>query len=180
MLLKEEVLLLNSTYEVLGTVTVEKAVGMMFRESNPITVLANMPGAYLHSAGGFVLEVPSVIRLQNRAPMKRRRRWKRKDIFARDFNRCRYCVKKFPTKKLTLDHVKPRAKGGLTRPDNLVTACKPCNQRKADMSLQEAGMRLWGDTVQPHNGEDYARTDYKHLKFYLGKRPEWRDYLLGV
>ena len=32
----------------------------------------------------------------------------------------------------TIDHVKPRSKGGTDDEDNLVVACFPCNQRKGD------------------------------------------------
>ena len=35
----------------------------------------------------------------------------------------------------TIDHVKPRSKGGNDEYSNLVVACFPCNQRKADNEL---------------------------------------------
>jgi 5-methylcytosine-specific restriction endonuclease McrA len=38
---------------------------------------------------------------------------------------------------LTLDHKVPKAQGGKDRMDNLVTACKRCNQDKADRTIEE-------------------------------------------
>jgi 5-methylcytosine-specific restriction endonuclease McrA len=43
-------------------------------------------------------------------------------------NHCVYCMK--PFKRLTMDHVVPLAKGGEHSPDNIVPACKPCNNSK--------------------------------------------------
>ena len=43
---------------------------------------------------------------------------------------CYYCGKKFPPKKLTLDHIVPLARGGKTTPGNVVPACLSCNKNK--------------------------------------------------
>ncbi len=43
---------------------------------------------------------------------------------------CRYCGKH--SKRITKDHVKPRAKGGCDEQRNIVWACETCNQSKAD------------------------------------------------
>jgi 5-methylcytosine-specific restriction endonuclease McrA len=58
-------------------------------------------------------------------------------IFARDGFRCRYCGYLGNTyetwRYLTVDHFKPRAKGGDFRAEeNLVTACMDCNIIKSD------------------------------------------------
>lgn len=46
-------------------------------------------------------------------------------------NVCQYCLNKYPTSDLTVDHVHPRSKGGTDSYDNRVLACRPCNSRKA-------------------------------------------------
>jgi 5-methylcytosine-specific restriction endonuclease McrA len=78
--------------------------------------------------------------IRRRRPVKRLRR----EIIERDHSTCRYCLKiiKDPT-KITIDHVYPWGRGGLTIPDNLVVACGRCNQRKGNRTLKEARMRLW-------------------------------------
>jgi len=43
---------------------------------------------------------------------------------------CHYCGKKFKAAALTMDHVVPLARGGLSTPGNLVPACHGCNRDK--------------------------------------------------
>lgn len=46
---------------------------------------------------------------------------------------CQYCGLKGDT----IDHIVPHSKGGKTKLDNLVCACKKCNQEKGDLCLGE-------------------------------------------
>lgn len=92
-------------------------------------------------APSFVLQVPEHIRLTSSNP---ERLWKvppvnRREVLRRDGHRCQYCGS---TKKLTLDHVQPKSRGGPHSWDNVVTACEPCNLKKSDRTPQEAGMVL--------------------------------------
>lgn len=43
---------------------------------------------------------------------------------------CHYCGQKFSPEELTMDHVIPIARGGTSSKNNLVTACKECNNAK--------------------------------------------------
>ena len=43
---------------------------------------------------------------------------------------CHYCERKFKPKDLTMDHLVPLARGGLSTKNNLVPACKECNAKK--------------------------------------------------
>jgi hypothetical protein len=59
-------------------------------------------------------------------------------LFSRDNYLCMYCGGKFTTDMLTRDHVLPRSRGGDDEWENVVTACKPCNARKDNMTIKEA------------------------------------------
>lgn len=59
----------------------------------------------------------------------------RKRILARDGDRCVECgAPNGGTREtaLTMDHIVPRSRGGLTTDENLQALCKPCNEAKAD------------------------------------------------
>lgn len=52
-------------------------------------------------------------------------------LLERDGNRCYYCELEFDNEnRPTIDHVRPRSKGGTNHPANLVLACSPCNNDK--------------------------------------------------
>jgi len=46
---------------------------------------------------------------------------------------CYYCGKKVVFKNITMDHLVPIARGGRSTKDNLVPACKACNNKKKSM-----------------------------------------------
>ncbi|WP_431189989.1 HNH endonuclease [Desulfurivibrio dismutans] len=50
---------------------------------------------------------------------------------------CHYCGGRFAPEELTMDHVVPLARGGLSRKNNLVPCCKTCNTDKKSRLLQE-------------------------------------------
>jgi len=56
---------------------------------------------------------------------------------------CHYCRRPMTNKQCTLDHVRPISLGGEDSPDNVVLACRCCNQQKAAMTLAE-----WADVLQ--------------------------------
>ncbi len=87
--------------------------------------------------------VPRVIRLvaYDKIP-KREVKFSRKNILARDGNRCQYCGKRLPVSQLSLDHVHPKSRGGKSSWTNVVTACNPCNTRKGGRLPAEAAMKL--------------------------------------
>ena len=66
----------------------------------------------------------------------------RRNLYARDANRCQYCGQRFPTKELTIDHIVPRMIGGEHSWQNLVCACVKCNARKGGRTPVQAKMRL--------------------------------------
>jgi len=74
-------------------------------------------------------------------------------LFRRDARLCLYCGQRFPTQLLSRDHVTPVAKGGLDHWNNVVTACKRCNNHKADQTPEESGMQLLAVPFTPTHAE---------------------------
>ena len=60
-----------------------------------------------------------------------RRQWRQsiKDAWN---NRCAYCGNPpIDDESLTIDHVRPKSRGGEDRTSNVIPACQPCNQQKS-------------------------------------------------
>ncbi len=70
----------------------------------------------------------------NRPPSHEWRRL-RELTFARDDYTCQYCG--IRGARLECDHIVPVARGGTHDPENLTTACFPCNRSKRDKLVEE-------------------------------------------
>jgi len=66
----------------------------------------------------------------------------RKNLFKRDKYTCMYCGVQPGPEELTIDHVFPKSRGGISSWENCVLACIECNKRKANRTPEEAGMKL--------------------------------------
>ena len=99
---------------------------------------------------GRVIKVPRVILLiaYDRVP-KRRIRFSRYNIFARDKNTCQYCGHKFPRSELNLDHVIPRSQGGTSTWENVVCSCHRCNRKKGGKTPDQARMKMIAHPRKP-------------------------------
>ena len=51
--------------------------------------------------------------------------------------KCAYCGCKLTIDNSTVDHIKPRIKGGTDAWENLLPACKHCNNLKTDLSIDD-------------------------------------------
>jgi len=74
---------------------------------------------------------------------------RKKNIFWRDKNTCQYCGNVFGINDLTVDHIIPKSRGGQNTWHNLTTCCAKCNQKKADRTPEEAGMKLLNKPHKP-------------------------------
>ena len=172
MALNGRVLLLNQTYEPLGTVGVARAVIMVWKST--VTVEEWDGDRVLHTTRDE-FPVPSVIRRRTYINVRRRREAsgaKRLRIYIRDKHRCQYCGEKKGPAELTLDHIFPRSRGGDNSPVNIVTACLACNNRKANRTPEEARMPL----LTPQSALR-VKLERVILCHYAEARPEWQKYL---
>ena len=124
-------------------------------------------------ASSLVMRVPSVIRLleYRRIPYQARA-LSRKNILIRDRHTCQFCGWVLPASELTLDHVIPRSQNGRSTWENLVACCHPCNNRKGDRAVEEAGMKLLRQP-RPFN----LHTNRHLLRLIGNSDAKWRKYL---
>lgn len=124
------------------------------------------------STVNFDIAVPRIVRLLFYAHLPRTTvRFNRRNIFARDANKCQYCGKKFPAGELSLDHVVPRSMGGASSWENLVCACTKCNSRKGGRIPEEANMKLIKTPQKP------KRSPTVHLHLSRKKYHSWKQFL---
>ncbi len=163
--MNEPVLVLNQNYEPLNISTVRRALVLM--DKGKAELLRDGRGAIQSVRQSF--PVPSVIRLISmvKRPVGQRR-LSRREVFERDQNTCQYCGA--ATREMTLDHIVPRVRGGSHSWENVVSACIPCNHRKAGQTLQEAHMRLLKPPRPPKPNPYYLFTRRR-------LQEEWRLFI---
>ena len=161
------VLVLNQNYEPLNICQVRRAIVLLYH--NKAEMLENGSG-FIQSVN-YTFPVPSVIRLARLIKRPRPQpKLTRTEVFHRDGYTCQYCGQ--ATRQLTLDHVIPRYQGGEHVWQNVVSACVPCNRRKASRTPDEAGMRLIRQPSPPHRRYSFLTSHY-HLQIGSG----WQKYL---
>jgi 5-methylcytosine-specific restriction endonuclease McrA len=119
----------------------------------------------------FEMRLPSVVALKTYVRPALYPAFTRFNVFLRDRFTCQYCGCK---QELTFDHLVPRSRGGLTRWENVVTACSPCNLTKGSFSPEQAGMRPTQYPYRPtvfelHRNGRLFPPNYLHHS--------WLDYL---
>lgn len=62
---------------------------------------------------------------------------KRAQVYAKYDGYCAYCGRKIAFKDMTIDHIKPKGKGGSSELSNLNPSCRLCNKTKATLSIEE-------------------------------------------
>ena len=118
------------------------------------------------------IAVPKVIRLLGYDKLPRNEvKLNRRNIFARDNNRCQYCGEKFPTSELSLDHIIPRSQGGGESWENLVCCCVKCNTRKGGRTPKQAVMPLIKRPIKPKTNP------VLHIRLGSGKYESWKAFL---
>jgi len=137
-------LVLNLDYTPITVCSVQRAFLLVFMKKAEI-IKANGTHSLRTVSANFPM--PSVIRLGRyvTAPYKSVV-LTRENVFKRDGFTCQYCGTQ---KDLTLDHLTPKARGGDTSWNNLVTACKKCNSFKGNFTPEEAGLQLSSKPYKP-------------------------------
>lgn len=146
-------LALNASYEPLTMVPVRRALRLVI--DGKAEIVEAESGRPVCSAS-LVMPRPVVIRLTRfiHVPRRFRRQVTNTFLFARDGYCCQYCGRSAtelrPRESLTRDHVVPLSRGGRNEWTNVVTACSPCNTRKANRLPLEIDMYPLNPPVEPH------------------------------
>ena len=163
----QKTLVVDSSFVARSIISTERAFVISYKGNAEI--IAEHPETFGVVNPNLEIYKPSIIRVFNyvkqhiqKVPLTR------ENIYRRDNFECAYCGCS-NVRTLTLDHVIPKSKGGKDSWDNLVTACRPCNSEKADLTLEEYGK----DIPEP------KRPHYLMLLKQMHHIPkEWETFLL--
>lgn len=172
-------LVLNADYRPLSYVPLslwswQDTVRAVFRDA--VTVLAEYDVSV--SSPSLSMQLPSVIVLKRYVGRTNRGTpcFTRRNLFLRDRFCCQYCNTQLPMNALTYDHVWPRARGGGTTWENVVTACSKCNLKKAARPLDAIhDMRLRTTPKEPTWPELHSKAKAFPPK---DMHAAWADYVL--
>ncbi|MBC7783227.1 MAG: HNH endonuclease [Burkholderiales bacterium] len=197
--LSANVLVLNKFYQAVRVVNVRRAFSLLAKdiaevvhiETDPVgqstwhnldltewTQLSHLKREFepaehdwIHTVR-FAMAVPKIIRLLGYDKLPRQDvKFNRRNIFARDSNRCQYCGKKFSTIDLSLDHVIPRSQGGKSTWDNIVCCCIKCNVKKGGRTPEQAHLKLLSKPVKP------KRSPAISFKLADARYKSWKQFL---
>lgn len=193
--LDSSVLVLNRFFMAVHVVSVRRAFGMLFKESAEVVhIVEDRYDSFDFESWlelsqykeffpetdhnewvrtvSFDIRVPRIIRLMTYDKLpKQRVKFNRRNIFARDENRCQYCGRRFKTQDLSLDHVIPRSRGGRASWANIVCSCTACNKRKGGRTPEEARMKLVRIPRAPR------RSPVIRMKLRSPKYLSWKTFL---
>jgi 5-methylcytosine-specific restriction endonuclease McrA len=120
----------------------------------------------------FQIAVPRIIRLLGYEKLPRQDvKFNRRNIYARDGNRCQYCGKRMPTTELSLDHVVPKSQGGRSTWENIVCCCVRCNVKKGGRTPDQAHMHLVVKPVKP------KRSPVINIRLADARYSSWKQFL---
>ena len=163
-----QVLVLNASYEPLNITTWRRATVLMLKgkaESLEVDSSRKIRND---------TNLPTVIRLRYFIKIPYREiSLTKKNILQRDQFCCQYCG--YQGKKLSIDHILPRSRGGRDSWDNVITACLRCNIKKGNRTPNEANMKLKTKPYKPLNNISFEIT----RQINSGKYKEWRKYFIG-
>ncbi len=184
-MLNTSVLVLNRSYLPIHVTSVRRAFGLLYQgvaravneeyRTFDFDAWSSLAVARDEEAIGTTsgrIRVPRVIVLVafDKLP-KRHVRFSRINLMMRDGFRCQYCSTKPQRSELNLDHVVPRALGGRSTWENVVTSCVDCNRRKGGRTPKQAHMKLVRRPMRPR------WTPLAHLMLSNARYEQWRPFL---
>jgi len=128
------VVVLNADLQILHTVSLNHAIRMICRNVAEVHEAADeFIGAFIRPISVRLLKYVVTTWRYQRQP-----KWSKSGVLRRDDFTCAFCS----GKATTIDHIVPRSHGGKNTWKNTISACSPCNNKKADRTPEQAKMPL--------------------------------------
>lgn len=174
----KKVLVLNIGFLPTGIITWQDAVTLWYKNK---AEFISVYGEKIHSPK-LEIDKPCIIRLTQKVKFNKSVKISipltRRNIWERDDGVCQYCGNKLLLKKMTFDHVTPKAQGGRHTWANVVCCCFRCNNKKDNRTPIEAGMKLLKKPIVPRA----LRTLHENIIYKMKSitdvpHKSWENYL---
>lgn len=168
--MEAHILRLNHAGQPLEWINWQEAVGLYAREIVAWSlgdIVREVRGGHSRLTGKQSrLELPSIIASAGNRLIKPRTSYPltNRTLFMRDQHLCLYCGKNFSDAELTRDHIVPTSRGGNDSWENVVAACRRCNQHKGNYLLQETNMELLAMPYRPNLAEYLALVNGRRIR----------------
>ena len=186
--LNETVLVLNRNWEVAAVTNVRGAISNLYSgkfrvvdKDYTLYNFASWADMEVEDGEPFIktvkskIKAPEIVLATTYAQLPvRGLKYSRYHIIKRDHAMCQYCGAHhgkdgITRDDLTIDHVVPKSRGGVTSWTNCVVACLPCNHKKADKTPEEAGMELAKKPRKP-------KWSPRKLMVKVGMKDSWETF----
>lgn len=132
--MSKTVTVLNADLQILHSVSVQHAIRMIVRGVAEVHEAADdFMGSFIRPVSVRLLKYVVTTWRYQRQP-----KWSKSGVLRRDNFTCAFCM----NKATTIDHIIPRSHGGKNTWKNTISACSPCNNKKADRTPEQAKMPL--------------------------------------
>lgn len=149
--MRRKVLVLNKAYYPNNVISWKAAFRLIFEEK--AEAIEYYDEVIKSSSAEF--KIPCVLVLKDYTKFRNVIKYSKRGVHSRDNYHCVYCGFKFPTSKLTIDHIIPKSKGGENGWMNCISACFACNSKKKNRTPEEANMPLLYHPFVPTYGLEY-------------------------
>lgn len=155
-----------------STIPVEEAIVRVLKENASCLLTFNRQ---VLTPSRTDLFWPSII--VNKAFYKRYNdvRLQHSTLYYRDHGICQYCERELTPKSITCDHVIPDSKGGPFSWENVVAACKHCNEAKSD----QLPKGKWKPKRMPYKPTLFELVDRRRNFPVVVDDANWVDYIGG-
>lgn len=173
--MSENTLLLNAdarpvSYLPLSTISWQDAVKYLVLDK---VVVLHWYEDWTVRSTSWETSVPAVVMLKEYFKKRPYVRLSSRNVFLRDRYSCQYCGCRVTDSTGTLDHVYPSSLGGVHSWDNLVTACKVCNNRKGSSTGK------YRPHTSPYKPTYWELSERRREIGYNIRHASWDTYLNG-
>lgn len=170
-----ETLLLNSGFEPIAKIDWQKAITLIF--TGKAEIVESYEDKDIRSVS-VTIKMPAVVRLLKfmRGGYKKIK-FSRENVYCRDNGKCQYCSKDVTRAEATYDHVVPKSHGGKSDWTNILISCFNCNQKKANRTPEQAGMKPAKAPVKPKKLTNKLTLT---LSWNKNMPLEWKDWCASV